>query len=308
MGRAAEVGLSHWHEVNDSGGPIAGVGMVTADTVFERADFETVLRIYDKALADISRFDAFGNRTHIHLWAASLALQMGRIDLADRWEANATGDGADIRVAFRRPRIDAWRAVEAGDLDIAGEHYDQLAETGRKGGCRLWAAFALGDGIRLGHPELVVTHLDFLTQEMDGEMVELFSTHAHGLLSDDGGGLEDLSRRYQYLGWVLRSAESAADAARAHLRSGQPEASRRVSVRATALSEHFAELTPPLHDIPEGLSKRETEIARLASEGHSNQELADRLYLSLRTVENHLGRIYRKLGIASRTDLDEVLS
>ena len=46
-----------------------------------------------------------------------------------------------------------------------------------------------------------------------------------------------------------------------------------------------------------GLSKRELEIAKLAVLNRSNQEIADELYLSERTIKNHLNRIYDKLGI-----------
>ena len=45
------------------------------------------------------------------------------------------------------------------------------------------------------------------------------------------------------------------------------------------------------------LSRRELEIARLAAERRTNQEIADALFLSERTVKNHLNRVYNKLGI-----------
>lgn len=53
----------------------------------------------------------------------------------------------------------------------------------------------------------------------------------------------------------------------------------------------------------EPLSAREREVATLAREGLSNREIADRLYLSVRTVENHMSRALRKLGFVSRADL-----
>lgn len=53
----------------------------------------------------------------------------------------------------------------------------------------------------------------------------------------------------------------------------------------------------------EELSEREHEVAMLAREGLSNREIAEQLYLSVRTVENHVYRALRKLGLASRADL-----
>jgi DNA-binding NarL/FixJ family response regulator len=57
----------------------------------------------------------------------------------------------------------------------------------------------------------------------------------------------------------------------------------------------------------ERLSTRELEVAMLVAEGLSSRDVAERLYVSVRTVENHLQRIYTKLGITSRADLPTAL-
>lgn len=55
------------------------------------------------------------------------------------------------------------------------------------------------------------------------------------------------------------------------------------------------------------LTPRETEIAALAAQGLTSQQIADRLYISVRTVNNHLATTYTKLGIHSRDELVEIL-
>lgn len=52
----------------------------------------------------------------------------------------------------------------------------------------------------------------------------------------------------------------------------------------------------------EALSEREQEILDLLADGQSNKSIASRLYLSVRTVEGHLARIYAKLSVHSRTE------
>ena len=56
------------------------------------------------------------------------------------------------------------------------------------------------------------------------------------------------------------------------------------------------------------LSARELEVARLVADGMSNREIAARLYLSEKTVENALTRVYAKLGVRSRTQLTRELA
>jgi DNA-binding CsgD family transcriptional regulator len=51
------------------------------------------------------------------------------------------------------------------------------------------------------------------------------------------------------------------------------------------------------------LTRREREVAQLACEGHSNQEIADNACLSLQTVKKHLHSVFRKLEVPSRSRL-----
>jgi two-component system response regulator NreC len=54
---------------------------------------------------------------------------------------------------------------------------------------------------------------------------------------------------------------------------------------------------------PEDLSSRELDVLRLIALGHTNSEIADTLFLSVRTVESHRAHIQQKLGMTSRSDL-----
>jgi two-component system response regulator NreC len=54
---------------------------------------------------------------------------------------------------------------------------------------------------------------------------------------------------------------------------------------------------------PDGLSEREVEVLRLIALGHTNGEIAEQLYLSVRTVETHRAHIQQKLRLGSRSEL-----
>jgi two-component system, NarL family, response regulator NreC len=56
---------------------------------------------------------------------------------------------------------------------------------------------------------------------------------------------------------------------------------------------------------PAELTDRELEVLRLVARGQTNREVAERLFLSVRTVETHRARLQRKLGLSRRSDLVE---
>jgi DNA-binding NarL/FixJ family response regulator len=58
----------------------------------------------------------------------------------------------------------------------------------------------------------------------------------------------------------------------------------------------------------EGLTPAQQRVAELVTAGLSNREIADELYMSLRTVETHLTKVYRELGVRGRAQLIATMS
>jgi two-component system, NarL family, response regulator NreC len=98
-------------------------------------------------------------------------------------------------------------------------------------------------------------------------------------------------------GFVLKEAADtellqAIDAARKGLRYIDPQLGALIAAQPDAPSEQ-----------PDGLSDREVEVLRLVALGHTNTEISQQLYLSVRTVESHRAHIQRKLGRSTRAEL-----
>jgi NarL family two-component system response regulator LiaR len=70
---------------------------------------------------------------------------------------------------------------------------------------------------------------------------------------------------------------------------------------AAVVVRHLVEKEPP-EEPAHPLTDRELEVLRCAAQGLTNYDIAQRLYISVRTVEAHLTHVYNKLGVSSRTE------
>src|SRR5207342_1721422 len=122
----------------------------------------------------------------------------------------------------------------------------------------------------------------------------------------------DLARAYLLYGEWLRRQGRRGDA-RERLRTahgmleaiGMEAFAERARRELIATGETVHKRTVETSD---QLTAQETLIARLARDGLSNPEIAAQLFLSVRTVEWHLRKIFTKLGIGSRRELRDALS
>jgi DNA-binding CsgD family transcriptional regulator/tetratricopeptide (TPR) repeat protein len=171
----------------------------------------------------------------------------------------------------------------------------------------------------------VAEALDDMTRRTASPVVAAMATWAGGLLQDDPRELEAAGHQLAAHRRVPEAARACHDAAVAAARAGDPGESRRLARRAFGVYDQLGAqqlhlrlrsdlracglVMRPRRSPPrprqgwDSLTASEDTIVDLAGEGLTNSEIADRLYVSRRTVESHLGRVYTKLGLSTRTQL-----
>ena len=161
------------------------------------------------------------------------------------------------------------------------------------------------DALRAGAP--AASHLERMAARCQSRLVTAYARHGSAKAAWDGAGLSDAAEEMAAIGALRYAVEAATDAAVAFLSRGRQDSARRAAARARQLHvpDQGGEL-PPIDGLDAtavDLTRREAQLVELAREGLSNAEIADRLVLSVRTVETHLYRGMQKLGIKDRRDL-----
>jgi DNA-binding CsgD family transcriptional regulator len=185
-------------------------------------------------------------------------------------------------------------AVRTGNTGLACEALDQLSDWTQAGGTD-W-----GLGVEARSRALL----------SEGEAADRLYQEAIGRLGQ-AGMRPDLARAHLLYGEWLRRQRRSVDAREQLRTAGQildaigmeafAERARRELLAAGGTTRRRA-VTAKVE-----LTSQETQIARLAADGLSNLEIATRLFLSPRTVQYHLGKVFTKLDITSRNQLSRTL-
>jgi DNA-binding CsgD family transcriptional regulator len=213
-------------------------------------------------------------------------------------------------LAVELPLGRAWSLVAAGDPRSARDVLLSAADDAEALGFVPAAGWLLHDAARLGAADVVATRLATLAAATDSDLVRLRAEHAAALVVGDGDRLSAVAEQFEAIGAVLVAAEAAAQAADASRRRGDERRAAELDARSGRLAARCeAAKTPALvrAGTTATLSGRERDVAVLAAGGLSSRAIAAELSLSVRTVDNHLGRVYAKLGVSSRAELAAAL-
>lgn len=211
-----------------------------------------------------------------------------------------------MHTGVERVTARAWTAAATGNLVLARELFGEAATLGERIGDLVSAMEALHALARLGRAKAAVERLRTLAGTVDGALAAARAAHASALCDDDPVGLMEASEAFEELGADLLAAEAAADAAVGWQRVPDRRRSAAAARRASELAARCeGATTPALHSVAARavLAPAERDAALLAAAGASNKEIAGRLGVGVRSVENRLQHVYEKLGISGRGEL-----
>lgn len=254
-------------------------------------------------------------------WYQVPAFLLGELAHVEAQLGNAEAAEATLREADADPRVSVrifdiwadlarpWAAFAAGDrytaLELARGNLERANQLGAQG---IEAATA-HDLVRLGEPRQAVDRLAELSGKIRGGFVRVATSHARAAVDGDPAGLSEAAEGFERMGADLLAAEAYAGAGAGFEAEGRAASARQAHAKAAALLERCEGARTPAVEVVRvpDLTRRERDIANLAATGLSNREIAERLVLSKRTVDNHLHQVYVKLGISGRAELSELL-
>jgi DNA-binding CsgD family transcriptional regulator len=201
----------------------------------------------------------------------------------------------------------AWTLAACRNMTGAISAARDAARVAERSGQLAVALQALHDAVRLGDTT-AADAISRVVASLDCIAGRAALAHGRALGAADADGLVAVADDLTDLGMRCAAADACAQAAKVfaarHERKGEVEAAARAAELAGGAS------TPALDQVlnPLPLTGRELEIAIMVSEGMTNKAIAERLSVSVRTVEGHIYRSCIKLDVADRTLLAEVVA
>jgi len=274
----------------------------------------TARRFYAEA-AGLAQSSRFAGSRRVALSGLALAHAMlGEADAAAQALAERAAAPAFGFLGPEQHLADAWAAIASRRPAEAAEVFRSAAAEAASTGHRLSESWLLHDLMRASGED-VSGRLRELAGACDSPLVFARARHAAAARVRDAGELAGAADDFEALGAMLLAAEAAGSAAGAFSGAGDRRAATASLRRSSALAAACeGAATPGLFHLATvnaaaaaPLSGREREIVLLAATGMASKDIADRLYLSVRTVNNHLQHAYAKLGVTSRAGLAQAL-
>jgi predicted ATPase/DNA-binding CsgD family transcriptional regulator len=304
----AEESLTAYRTLGDKQG-IAQSTTWLADAVYASGDLETASPLFEQALS-------LWQETGVPWGIAKALLDLGEL-------ARTKGDYVTAQERYEESLV---LSRELGGLMFTASNLQNLGHVAHHLGdyARAKACFIEGllIGNESGNTQLVAWGLLGVAGVAASERQPKLAARLFGagqtMLQSIGGGLDPVDRREYELS-LEAAREQLDDAAFAtawaegqsmtaeqmvgfvrSLSAEEPGLDTQLRPVGTTRQEPTLPASSGVEPYPQQLSKREVEVLRLVAEGLTAPEVAERLYLSVRTVENHLRSVYGKLNVSTR--------
>jgi DNA-binding CsgD family transcriptional regulator len=281
-----------------------------ASTLFLKGRYKDMARWLAESEMRLERGDALGTLVIVRALQVGLAFFTGdHAEAVAALERMHTSLGGHEPLPSQLPytaRAEGWAARARGDANEASTLLlataDSLPEMPG------YASQLTYEAMRAGAPAAsMAARQKSLVERCDSRLVAAYGAHTNALADKDGNGLMVVAEEMAAIGASRYAMEAAVDGASTFLGEARQDSARRAATRARELYEPKQGGTFPAIDGLDtaaiGLTRREAQLVALASQGLSNAEIADRLVLSVRTVESHIYRAMGKMGVSDRREL-----
>lgn len=277
-------------------------------------DYAAVDKVLDTFLATLNPLPFIPTvQLTLHSIAAVVSLRRGNIALGERYLQDIE-NGPLTEGAFPTQSL-SWAQAQLqsfnGETALAAKTLWNLANTLWERGARFSASLAYLSALELQPDAKQLKSITERLAEVDGLFVPAYQAYVSALIAEDTDAMVDAFEKLRSVGLTgvaLSSLRHAASWARTDGAETRADKISQLEEQYFADQEITSVNTMRFTATALTLTDREREVAELAAEGLSNQEIATRLVLSMRTVETHMHRIMRKLDISSRQALRQYFS
>jgi DNA-binding CsgD family transcriptional regulator len=287
-------------------------GVVRGRSMLDQGQYPEAVRLFELAASA-----ALDLNLGLHLaWARGGAL-LAHAQMGDHTASRSALDALDAsprtRLAMMASEIErarAWAAIVAGDLRGGAARLVGAADRAHASGEFGMEILALHDLVRIGRGDWV-GRLAALGELVEGPLAAARIAHGRAVAADDADALAGVADQFEAMGALVFAAEAFNQASWIERRRGSVAVAERRRSQVMALrGRRSTAVTPGLasHAGLASLTLREAEVASLVAGGRTSKEVALHLDVSVRTVDNLLQRVYRKLGVSGRADLRDLRS
>ncbi|KAA0114417.1 LuxR family transcriptional regulator [Mycolicibacterium sp. P9-22] len=292
-----------WHVAESWRAYMAGL------SAMNRGDLPEAQRLCQESLVDAgSDHSGRPRKRFARLWLATVTAMAGRgADARREFEPTMHWDTDPDAVGWigESSLAQAWMCAAEGAVSQAISILHDAATREADLGRHAWEVLLLQTATQFGD-RTAAPRLTELTHLVQGPRAAVAAGHAGALAADDGNGLLVAATGYEQFGDRIAAADAAAQAAAVHHRNGKRGSALTAAATAQRLAAECGGAdTPALRagTLPLPITGRQREIIELAAQGLSNKQIADRLTMSVRSVEGHLFRASQRLGVNGRDGL-----